>query len=286
LPLNRAYKEETACAIEVISRPVSTWYCYSGSPSLLISSDDRAHELKSYWRSSDATCLITVPVASDPCSTYPRCDQLLSALDIDWLLCCCVNDQRNMKGSGHSVKPIKASAYDDAKPCATRRKRRSTHTDTNSAEVKTLRRRISQLERKHKEQPRTALELKLAAENRALLSSTAKAKAKMAARRRKTPPASIPIPCRLHKFLVPLCLDRDPSGPLFASERRSLSGSEKPCDSDAMLKMLRLAAQRAKLDDWVRSEMADACLPASDALACVLCLCAAARRQSFNETVR
>jgi len=215
----------------------------------LVISDDRVHERKSSWLSREWTCLTTVPVVSDQCSIYPRCPLLLR-LGFDWVAAVLreQHTQRNMKGSGHSLKQTRARQYD------TSSKHTDTDTDTNSAAVRQLRQR--QLERKQKQQPRTALELKLAAENHALLLSSAKAKAKTAARRRKTSPASIPIPSRLHTFLLPLCLDQDPNGPLFASERRSLSGGEKPCDADAMLKMLRLAAQRAQLEDWVRKEMA------------------------------
>jgi len=131
--------------------------------------------------------------------------------------------------------------------------------EDETAEVRALKQRIQQLERQQQQQknrrrqsPKTALEKKLIAENKELKTSMERDRSRVAKRRRRTAPASIPIHPRLHAYLLPLVFDKDPTGPLFSSERRGPSGEEKPCDSDTMLKMLRNAARRAGLKDWVR----------------------------------
>jgi len=99
--------------------------------------------------------------------------------------------------------------------------------------------------------PKTALEQKLAAENAAMKIAIAEQEAKKAKRRLKTRPAHIHIPPKLHPFLLPLCVDKTQPGPLFVSGRKTLSGEEKRPDQDTMLKMIRAAAKRAGLEDWV-----------------------------------
>lgn len=100
--------------------------------------------------------------------------------------------------------------------------------------------------------PKTPLEQKLAAELAAVKRQIAEEEASREKRRRKTQPGRIHIPPNLHPFLLPLCVGKEPSGPLFVSERKTADGEEKRPDQDTMLKMIRAAAKRAGLEDWVR----------------------------------
>ena len=115
--------------------------------------------------------------------------------------------------------------------------------------------------------PKTPLEQKLAAELAAVKSQIAEEEAGRERRRRKTPAGRIHIPPNLHPFLLPLCVGKEPSGPLFVSERKTADGEEKRPDQDTMLKLLRAAAKRAGLEDWVLR-----CFDLTCVCLCLLCL--------------